>query len=368
MKPKMPKPPALTGSARPTPPETLMSDSQTLSRSPPTEDKHQGQKDGKRKLGERVWWPWLKRSVTTAFFVLVGYLLVTQARTIDWNEVLSSLRAYPVTAAWGAVALAAASYLLYSCFDLLGRYYTGHSLPTPTVMLLTFVSYAFNLNLGSVVGGIAFRYRLYSRLGLGLGLITRVMMVSMLANWMGYLLLAGLLFSLLPPALPGGWEIDASQLQLIGFALLATTLAYLGACAFSRQRSFTLRGHEIELPSLRLASLQIVMGAANWLLMSGVMFILLQQQLDYFSVASVLLLAAIAGVITHIPGNLGVLEAVFLALLAQRMPQHELLAGVVAYRVIYYLIPLAIAAAAYVVMEARAKRMASASTAAASVD
>ena len=81
-----------------------------------------------------------------------------------------------------------------------------------------------------------------------------------------------------------------------------------------------------------------------------------------------LLLAAIAGVVTHIPGNLGVLEAVFLALLSQRMPQHELLAGVVAYRVIYYLIPLAIAAAAYVVMEARAKRMASASTAAASVD
>ncbi|MEO7954192.1 MAG: hypothetical protein ABIR35_08905 [Polaromonas sp.] len=110
------------------------------------------------------------------------------------------------------------------------------------------------------------------------------------------------------------------------------------------------------------------MGAGNWLLMSGVMFILLQQRIDYFSVASVLLLAAIAGVVTHIPGNLGVLEAVFLALLSQRMPQPELLAGVVAYRVVYYLIPLGIAATVYLVMETRAKQLAPAKKAAISAE
>ena len=311
---------------------------------------------GARKLTQKAWWPWLRRGVTTVFFALVAYLLVSQARTIEWAMVLSSLQNYPLSAAWGAVALAVASYALYSCFDLLGRHYTGHTLATPTVMLLTFVSYAFNLNLGSVVGGVAFRYRLYSRLGLALGVITRVMTFSMLANWMGYLLLAGLVFSLQPPALPASWSIDGAQLRLIGLVLLAMALAYLGACAFSRRRSFCLRGHEIELPSLRLASLQLAMGAANWLLMSGIVFILLQQRIDFFSVASVLLLAAIAGVITHIPGNLGVLEAVFVALLAHRMPRHELLAGLVAYRVVYYLVPLLMAAAVYLVIEARAKR------------
>ncbi|MDB5869005.1 MAG: hypothetical protein JWP96_1337 [Polaromonas sp.] len=311
-----------------------------------------------RKLTERAWWPWLKRGITIAFFGLVGYLLLSQARTIEWGQVLASLQNYPLTATWGAVALAAGSFLLYSCFDLLGRHYTGHQLSTPTVMLLTFVSYAVNLNLASVVGGIAFRYRLYSRLGLKLGMITRIMSFSMLANWMGYLLLAGLVFSLQPPALPGSWKIDALQLRLIGLALLAVALGYLSACAFSRQRSFSLRGHDIELPSLRLAGLQLAMGAGNWLLMSGIVFILLQHRIDFFSVASVLLLAAVAGVITHIPGNLGVLEAVFVALLSHRMPRHELLAGLVAYRVVYYLLPLLIASAVYLVMESRAKRLA----------
>lgn len=313
------------------------------------------QDDPKRQPGG---WPWLKRGISLLFFGLVGWLLVSQARTIEWGRVLTSLRDYPLGASWGAAALAAASYALYSCFDLLGRHYTGHRLPVRTVMGLTFVSYAFNLNLGSVVGGIAFRYRLYSRLGLAVGTITRIMSLSMLANWVGYLLLAGLVFGLQPPALPPGWKIDTFELRLTGWALLALALAYLGACAFSRQRSFSLRGHDIELPSLRLAGLQMAMGAGNWLLMSGIVFILLQQRIDFFSVASVLLLAAIAGVITHIPGNLGLLEAVFVALLSHRMPQHDLLAGLVAYRMVYFLAPLLLAAGAYLRMEMRARRTA----------
>lgn len=315
-----------------------------------------GERSFKRKLTASAGWPWLKRGFTTLFFVLVGYLMVSQARSVEWGRVLSSLKQYPVAALWGAAALSFSSFLLYSCFDLLGRHYTGHSLKARTVMTLTFVSYAFNLNLGSAVGGIAFRFRLYSRLGLPLGVITRVMSVSMLANWMGYVLLAGLLFSLQPPALPLHWKIDAVQLRLIGLLLMGAASAYLVACALSRQRTLRLRGHAFELPTFQLAGLQIMMGASNWLLMSGIVFVLLQQRIEFFTVASVLLLAAIAGVVTHIPGNLGVLEAVFVALLSHRMAQHELLAGVLAYRVIYYLVPLVIATLLYLVMEAKLKK------------
>jgi len=308
---------------------------------------------GRVRLTQRPWWPWLRRLGSAAFFALVAYLLLAQARSIEWGRVLTALRDYPLRASWGALALAVASHGLYSCFDLLGRRYTGHTLPARSVVWVTFVSYAFNLNLGSWVGGIAFRYRLYSRLGLALGTITRVMSLSMLANWIGYLLLAGAVYALQPPLLPASWKIDSAQLRLLGAVLLALALAYLAACALSRQRSFVLRGHTVELPSLRLAALQVGMGAANWLLMSGIVFVLLQQRIDFFSVASVLLVAAIAGVITHIPGNLGVLEAVFVALLAHRLPQHELLAALVAYRLVYYLLPLLLATLACLALEAR---------------
>jgi len=308
-------------------------------------------------LRSRAWWPWFRRGATTVFFALVAWLLVSQARTIAWSEVLSSLEDYPLTAAWGAVALAVCSFTLYSCFDLLGRHYTRHALRASTVMLVTFTSYAFNLNLGSLVGGVAFRFRLYSRLGLRPGAITRIMSISMLANWMGYVLLAGLVFSLHPPMLPPDWPVTAGHLRLAGVMLLAAAAGYLAICSFTRRRHYELRGHTIELPSPRLAVLQLLMGAGNWLTMSGILYILLQHRIEFSAVASVLLLAAVAGVITHIPGGLGVLEAVFVALLSHLMPQAELLAALVAYRVIYYLAPLGVATAAYLAMEARSRQL-----------
>ena len=336
-----------------------MANSLPLVRAQPQEKAAQEDAPGpSRKLIDKPWWLWLKRGATALFFIAVATLLVSQARTIEWAEVLTSLQRYPLHTLLGAVALAVLSFTLYSCYDLLGRRYTGHTLGTGSVMMVTFISYAFNLNLGSLVGGVAFRYRLYSRLGLRAGLITRVMTLSMLTNWTGYLLLGGLVFSLLPPTgLPASWKIDSAQLRFIGFALVALAGGYLALCAFSRQRTLQWRGHAIELPSPRMASLQLLMGAGNWLEMSGIVFFLLQQRIEFSAVVGVLLLAAIAGVITHIPAGLGVLEAVFVALLAHQLPRHELLAALVAYRVIYYLGPLALASALYFVMEARAKKL-----------
>ncbi|MHB1248544.1 MAG: UPF0104 family protein, partial [Polaromonas sp.] len=97
-----------------------------------------------KKITDKVWWPWLKRGAIILFFAVVATLLISQARSIDWGQVLKALKNYPLTAVWAAVALTLASFALYSCFDLLGRRYTGHALGTPTVMLTTFVSYAFN--------------------------------------------------------------------------------------------------------------------------------------------------------------------------------------------------------------------------------
>ncbi|HEY5580565.1 MAG TPA: lysylphosphatidylglycerol synthase domain-containing protein [Rhodoferax sp.] len=309
-------------------------------------------------ISTKVWWPWLKRFATAAFFMLMAWLLVTQARAIEWGEVLSTLANYPVHILLVAAALALLSLSLYSSFDLLGRHYTGHTLRARTVMRVTFISYVFNLNLGSLVGGVALRYRLYTRLGLNVGVITRVMTLSMLANWVGYLLLAGVIYGFHAPALPPGWVIGSGGLQILGFVLLVLALLYLLLCAVLRQRSFILWGHELNLPSLRLAALQLGMGAANWLLMSGIVFVLLQQKIAFPTVVSVLLVAAVAGVITHVPAGLGVLEAVFIALLSHQLPTHELLAALLAYRLIYYLAPLTLAAVLYLVAETRAKKSA----------
>ena len=69
-----------------------------------------------------------------------------------------------------------------------------------------------------------------------------------------------------------------------------------------------------------------------------------------------LLVGAVAGLITHVPAGLGVLEAVFVTLLTPEVPKSELLAALLVYRVVHYLIPLAQATVLYVLFELRLKR------------
>jgi uncharacterized membrane protein YbhN (UPF0104 family) len=308
-------------------------------------------------LTHRPWWPWTRRIGIWAFFGLIAWLLVNQARTIDWSEVLDAVRALPASTLLAAAALAACSFALYSTYDLLGRYLTKHKLGAGTVMGVTFISYAFNLNLGSLVGGVAFRYRLYSRLGLENETITRVLGFSMLTNWLGYLVVAGAAFCFWPMALPPDWKIDGGGLRVLGAALLVLAAAYLALCAFSDGRIWRVRGHAFKTPGLAMALLQLAMSCLNWSLMGGVIWFLLQGQVGYPQVLAVLLVAAVAGVITHVPAGLGVLEAVFVALLSHQVAQGKLLGALLAYRALYYLLPLMVATVAYLVTELRARRL-----------
>ena len=291
----------------------------------------------------------------SALFALVAWLLVSHARQIDWRQVFDAVRGIPPTSLAIAALLAAASHGLYSTFDLIGRRWTGHDLPAVQVVPVTFVSYAFNLNFGALVGGLGLRYRLYSRLGLDEATIARVLGLSLATNWLGYLVLAGIVFAAGIVAPPGEFRLGASTLRALGIALLAAAAAYVALCAWSKRREYAFRGHSFTLPPPRMALAQLAVSTLNWLTIAAVIHTLLQHVLPYPTVLGVLLMAAIAGVVTHVPAGLGVIEAVFIALLGSAVPRGELLGALLAYRALYYLAPLAVAVAVYLLLEARAR-------------
>ena len=304
----------------------------------------------------QAWWPWVRRGLSLLFFGVVLALLVRYAQTIDWEEVLDSLKETPAPALLLAALLAASSHLLYSCFDLIGKRYTGHNLPTLTVMAVNFVSYAFNLCIGSLVGGVGFRYRLYAQLGLKNGVITRIVSMSMLTNWLGYKLMAGLVFLVHPLVLPPSWHMGNHGMQWVGALLVSISVAYLIACVKWGDHSWTIRGHEVYLPPWRMAVLQMTISCINWSLMAGVIYVLLGQRVHYADVLTVLLIGAIAGVIAHVPAGLGVFEFVFVALLSHVVSEGRLIAALLGYRAIYYIAPLAVASVLYLAMEVRARK------------
>ena len=303
------------------------------------------------------WMRWGKRALTLFFLLAVPALLYMLARNLDWGEVRQALSDYSAQTLLVGALIACASYLVFGCYDLLGRHYSRHHLPARQVLPVAMVCYAFNLNFTTWIGGVAMRYRLYMRLGLSASTVTRILSLSLLTNWTGYMALAGVIFSLRLVQLPDNWGLGMTGLQLLGFALLGVVSAYVGICAFSRQRVWHLRERSITLPSLRMAVMQIVLAASNWSLMAALIYWLLPEGAAYTSVLGVLLISCMAAVVAHIPAGLGVLEAVFLALLQHQYSQASQIAAMLAYRVLYYLLPLLLASATYLVLEKRAKTL-----------
>jgi uncharacterized membrane protein YbhN (UPF0104 family) len=306
---------------------------------------------------QKPWLKWGKRAFTLFFFIAVPVLLFTLMKNLDWNEVMHALESYKASTLALGFVIAAGSYLTYCGFDVLARRYTEHKLSVKQIIPVTFVCYAFNLNLSSWVGGIALRYRLYSRLGLDVPTITRILSLSLITNWLGYMLLAGFVFAGDFVDLPEGWKIGDTTLQLIGFVLLAVCFAYFAACRFSKKRTWTVRKQQLVLPSLNQALRQALLGALNWGLMALLIYVLLPEKAFYPAVLGILLISSIAGVIAHIPAGLGVLETVFITLMQHQFSKGQLLAALIGYRVIYFLIPLMLALVVYVVLEKRAKAM-----------
>ncbi|MDB5847726.1 MAG: hypothetical protein JWP29_1478 [Rhodoferax sp.] len=286
-------------------------------------------------------WARLRRWALPALGIFVLGLLLSHAHKVDWGGAWDALKQYPPLLLLGVLALATASHALYGCFDLIGRRHTGHPLRWWHAWAIAVTSYAFNLNLGSLVGGVAMRARLYARAGLDEATVAQVVGISLATNWLGYCLLAGGLFAAGVIAPPDQAPISPFALRAIGVGMVALAAGYVVLCAVGRERSWKVRGKTLHLPSPPLAVVQLMLSAANWALMGAAMYLLLSGKVPYGVVLGVLLAASIVGVLTPIPAGLGVLEAVYIALLAGMVGQGKLMGAVLAYRALYYLLPLA---------------------------
>lgn len=302
-------------------------------------------------------WKRANRIFNIALLVALPVLLFLLLRATDWDEVFRLLREYKFSTLALGMLIALASYGIFSSFDVLSRYYIGHPLPVRRVFTVAFVCNAFNLNLSSWVGAIALRFRLYGRLGMSAGDITRILTFSMITNWYGYLLLAGVLFVCGYPNLPDTWSLGQSGLRAIGVLLLLLGAGYLLACRFARRRAWSWKRYRLNLPTWRLAALQGIAGASNWSMMALLIYTLLPDSASYPAVLATLLISSIAGVVLHVPAGLGVIETVFITVLRDHFSRGELLAALIGYRVLYFLIPLLLACAVYLWLERHAKKL-----------
>lgn len=289
-------------------------------------------------------------------FVLLAVAFLVLRRELNGlglADLIANVRGYGIPRLALALAFTVASFLTLGLFELLALRYVGKRaeriIPRRTAVATAFIAHAYSQSVGlAILTGTAVRLRSYARYELGALDVTRLSVFVTVTATLG-LLTSGSLAFLTTPGHATLFNVTLS-LTPFGILLLIPVVAYCVWGTFGRSE-FIGRGRwRVRRPSLGVALVQIGISSLDWAFAGAVLYFLLPPTLgiSFSGFLSVYLIAQTAAVLSHVPGGVGVFEAIVLALLAVpaegsvelRSMAASLAASLLVYRVVYYLLPL----------------------------
>jgi phosphatidylglycerol lysyltransferase len=258
------------------------------------------------------------------------------------KDVRAAFHAIPSGRIAAALGLTVASYLALTLYDVVALRVVGRPLPWRTAALASFCSYTLSHNLGlALLTGGSARYRIYGAAGLEGGDIARIIASASLSFWGGVIALAAVMMAVHPVALTiGAFTLPVLWQRIAGIMLIVLGVALLGL-AGKRPRALHLMGWHLALPSRKQAIAQIGVACFDLAAASAALYLLVPGATAALFPAFFLgyALAIIIALISHVPGGVGIFEAVMVAALPH-VDRTMLMAALIAYRAIYYLLPL----------------------------
>ncbi len=272
-------------------------------------------------------------------------VLVHMLRGIDVEEVYAALRATEPHHIAAAAAFVAGGYFTLTFYDWFALRAIGRGeIPYRTAALAGFTSYSVGHNIGATVftGG-AVRYRIYSAHGLDAVEVAKLCFVAGLTFWLGNVTVLGLGITMDPIAASWIDQLPTLPNRLIGIVLLVILASYIG-WVWSAPREIGRGGWTVKLPSGPSTILQIGIGILDLGFCALAMYMLLPDEpnIRFITLAVVFVSATLLGFASHAPGGLGVFDAAMLVALWQ-FDKEAVLAGLLLFRILYYLVPFVIA-------------------------
>ncbi|MEO7067063.1 MAG: bifunctional lysylphosphatidylglycerol flippase/synthetase MprF [Rhodanobacter sp.] len=305
---------------------------------------------------------WLHRLggplLSVAMLCLALWALHMLSKEVNYHEVRHYVQGISHARLGLAVLFTLLGFAVMTLYDWFGVQSIGKKLPWHRVGMISFISYAFSNAIGmSLLVSSSIRYRFYIQNGLSTSDIAKVVLFCTTSFWLGLLALTGLTLLWVP--LPSGLPL-AQYHVLFGALLTAVPLAWLVVSGLRRQPLHFGRW-SVRLPSVRSGVQQILVGALDWGLAAAVLYVLMPDALDngFGHFLAIFVIAQIVALISHVPGGLGVFEAVMLAgfgATGNEALAAPILGALAAFRVIYYLLPLCAATVLVLQREARGLR------------
>jgi len=283
-------------------------------------------------------------ALSLAIIIVAVVVLYHILRDLDVEALLDALDATD----WRTLIISgffvAAGYLTLTFYDLfalrtIGRY----DIPYRIAALAGFTSYAVGHNVGaSVFSGGAVRYRIYSAWGLGVIEVTKICFIAGLTFWLGNATLLGLGVLKAPQAARAIDQLPVWLNRVIALAILIVLSAYV-AWVWVKPRVIGREGWQVTLPGGPLTLLQIAIGIVDLLCCALAMYMLVPDEpnLGFITVAVIFVDATLLGFASHAPGGLGVFDAAMMVALWQ-FDKEDLLAGLLLFRLLYYIVPFAL--------------------------
>ena len=285
---------------------------------------------------------WISVVISLLIVSVAAVVLCFLLRDIDLSKVVAALRAQSLRKILLAGVFVVAGYVTLTFYDYFALYTIGrHKVPFRAAAFASFTSYTIGHTLGAaVVTGGMVRLRVYSVWGLNVVDIAKIAFVTGMTFWLGNAFVLGGALLYAPEAASVVDRLPLWINRAIGLSGLCAIVCYLIWLA-PRPRVVGRSAWKIVLPNLRFTVVQIVIGALDLTCVTLAMYALLpiKPDVDFATVVVVFLTATLVGTISHAPGSLGVIEAGMLIGLPQ-FHKEELLASLLTFRVLYFLIPL----------------------------
>lgn len=300
----------------------------------------------KRSFFQRIGWNWISAALGLCIMIAAAATLFQLARDVEIDKIFATLDAIPLTEILLAGSFIAGAYVMLTFYDFFALRTIGRTeVPYRIAALAGLTSYTVGHNLGATVltGGVI-RYRIYSGWGLGLIEVAKIAFITGLTFWLGNAFLLGGGMAYVPAAASAVNHLPPWVNRAIGLTALAAIIGYL--CWLTPCRRVIGRANwRVALPSFRLTFVQIGIGVADLGLVALAMYVLLPASpaVDFVTLLVIFVTATLLGFLSHAPGSLGVIEAAMLLGLPQ-FGKEELLASVLMFRFLYFIVPLFAAA------------------------
>ncbi len=277
------------------------------------------------------------------FFVLAAGMLWWQLRNYSLHDIAYAIINIPFWNLLGACVACLAGYLVLSLYDYVALNYVGGKVSWWKWMLAGMLGFAVSNNAGNaMVSGGAVRYRLYTRWRIRGGDILKMLTISGLTYFLGAAAIVAIGYFMIPRELFAdsvGASMGISTLFIVCVAML---LAYFAMTVFFNKKSIKIGQIKFEVPTTQMAIIQVLLGVADSVLAGLVLYfcIIPFVSISFGTFIGLFVIAQATGIFSQVPGGIGVFESIFMLAMPDSVDKANVFAALLAYRIIYYVLPL----------------------------